>query len=433
MKNSFLKTWASEQPTGQPWLGRLPFYYGWAVVAALAITQPVSWGILYYGFSAMLTPMQAETHWSRAALTGAFSLALLVSGITAVPVGRWLDQHGARGVMTLGSCLAVLLVIAWAHVQTLVGFYAIWFGIGVIMAFVLYEPAFAVIATWFVHSRSQALTVLTFGGGLASVIFVPLATHLTQAYGWRNALSILAVLLAVITIPLHALILRRDPAVVGAVPDGHLVAARRATYSQHRVETPATVREALRRANFWWFSTAFSLSVFASVAISVHLIPFLTERGYPLSFAALTVSVLGGSQIPGRLVFAPLGSRFSLRRITAMLFIMMTIGVLMLLAAPSGLAILAGAALFGAGSGASSPARAALVAEFYGVTNYGSINGAMSLAMTLAKASAPVGMGFLYTSTGQYAPVFWTLAVAAAGAAASILLARQANGQGTGR
>jgi len=425
MKSYFLKTMDIEPQAEQPWMNRLPFFYGWVVVTALAITQPVSWGILYYGFSAMLTPMQAETHWSRAALTGAFSLALLVSGITAVPVGRWLDQHGARGVMTLGSCLAVLLVIAWAHVQTLVGFYAIWLGIGVIMAFVLYEPAFAVIATWFVRRRSQALTVLTFGGGLASVIFVPLTTYLTQAHGWRNALLILAAGLAAITIPLHALILRRDPAIVGAVPDGDLAAGMRSARAQHRVETHATVHEALRGANFWSLSTAFSLSVFAAVAIAVHLIPFLMERGYPTSFAALTVSVLGGSQIPGRLVFAPLGSRLSLRWITAALFGMMAMGVLILLAAPSGWLILVGAALFGAGSGASSPARAALVAEFYGVTHYGSINGMMSLAMTVAKASAPVGMGFLYTWAGQYAPVFWTLAAAALGAAGAILLAHQ--------
>lgn len=278
------------------------------------------------------------------------------------------------------------------------------------------------VATWFTRRRSQALTVLTFGGGLASVIFVPLAAQLTQSYGWRNALLILAALLAVITIPLHALVLRRDPAGIGSVPDGHATAARNATHAQYPVEVHMTVQEALRGGNFWYLSTAFSLSVFAAVAVSVHLIPFLTERSYPVGFAALTISVLGGSQIPGRLVFAPLGSRLSLRWVTAVLFLMMAMGVLILLVAPSRWAILAGAALFGAESGASSPARAALVAEFYGVKNYGSINGTMSLAMTLAKALAPVGMGFLYSWSGGYTPVFWTLIAASAGAAGSILL-----------
>jgi MFS family permease len=132
---------------------------------------------------------------------------LLISGITAVPVGRWLDRHDARGLMTLGSCLAVPAIIAWAQVQTLVGFYLLWAAIGVICAMILYEPAFAVVATWFVRRRHQALTVLTLGGGLASVIFVPLATWLVQLYGWRGALWALAAILAVVTIPLHALVL----------------------------------------------------------------------------------------------------------------------------------------------------------------------------------------------------------------------------------
>jgi hypothetical protein len=56
--------------------------------------------------------MQEELGWSRAALTGAFSLAQLVSGLAAIPVGRWLDQHGPRLLMTIGSCLAMLLVLA---------------------------------------------------------------------------------------------------------------------------------------------------------------------------------------------------------------------------------------------------------------------------------------------------------------------------------
>ena len=187
-------------------------YYGWVVVGVLAITEPISWGILFYGFGVMLTPTQQEMGWSQAQLTGAFSLMLLISGMAAVPVGRWLDRHGARGLMTVGSCLATLAILGWAQVQTLLGFYAIWAVIGVINAMILYEPAFAVTATWFVRRRTQALTVLTFGGGLASVIFVPLATWLVQGYGWRNALWILAAVLAVTTIPLHALFLRRAPA-----------------------------------------------------------------------------------------------------------------------------------------------------------------------------------------------------------------------------
>lgn len=395
---------------------RRPFYYGWVVVGALAISEPVSWGILFYGFGVMITPTQAELGWSRAEVTGAFSLAMLISGLAALPMGRWLDRHGARGLMTLGSCLATLLVIAWAQVQSLASFYLVWAGIGVIMAMVLYEPAFAVVAQWFVRKRNRALTVLTFGGGLASVIFVPLAMWLVTGYGWRTALLILAGLLAAVTIPLHALVLRRNPAAIGAQPDGA------PSFTPATDQPDRSLHEALRRADFWWLATAFALSVMASVALSVHLLPFLAEEGHPAAFAALVASVLGGSQIPGRLVFGPLCSRFSLRITTAVLFAVMTTGIVILFLAPVGWLVILGAICFGAGSGASSPARAALVADLYGVTHYGSISGVIALVQTGAKTLAPVGMGLLYTWWGSYAPVFWTLAATGVGAVGSILL-----------
>lgn len=410
----------------------LPFYYGWLVVGTLAITEPISWGILFYGFGVMLTPIQQEMGWSQAELTGAFSLMLLVSGITAVPVGRWLDRYGARGLMTLGSCLATLAIMGWAQVQTLIGFYAIWATIGVINAMILYEPAFAVTATWFVRRRTQALTVLTFGGGLASVIFVPLATWLVQLYGWRSALWILAAVLAITTIPLHALFLRRSPAALGLLPDGEAASipvASPQVASHHATPRPPStsiaVGVALRERAFWLLSAAFALSNLSAIALAVHLLPYLTQQGYAPAFAALTASVLGGSQIPGRLIFGPLGSRLSLRIITAILFVMMTGGLLTLLFAPTAWLMLVGAALFGMGSGASSPARAALIGEYYGIANYGTINGVMALVLTLTRAAAPVAMGLLYTWTGGYTAVFWVLILSAAGATVGIVATRK--------
>lgn len=404
-------------------------YYGWVVVGVLAITEPISWGILFYGFGVMLTPTQQEMGWSQAQLTGAFSLMLLISGMAAVPVGRWLDRYGARGLMTVGSCLATLAILGWAQVQTLVGFYTIWALIGVINAMILYEPAFAVTATWFVRRRTQALTVLTFGGGLASVIFVPLATWLVQGYGWRNALWILAAALAVTTIPLHALFLRRAPADLGLAPDGEEMATTSGAATPVQPARPVAhgiaVGVALRDRAFWLLSIAFALSNLSAIALAVHLLPYLTQQAYAPTFAALTASVLGGSQIPGRLIFGPLGSRLSLRIITAILFTMMTIGLFTLLVAPTGWLILVGAAVFGMGSGASSPARAALIAEFYGIANYGTINGVMALVLTIARAGAPVAMGLLYTWTGGYTVVFWVLILSAAGATGGILATRK--------
>src|SRR5205085_6720532 len=148
---------------------------------------------------------------------------------------------------TAGSCLASLLVLAWARVAGLAAFYAVWALIGVAMAGVLYEPAFAVVAKWFVRKRGRALTVLTFLAGFASVIFIPLSAYLVQAQGWRAALVTLAVILGVVTIPLHAFVLRNRPEEMGLLPDG---APAPTADAAPVIEPSITPRAALRDPTF---------------------------------------------------------------------------------------------------------------------------------------------------------------------------------------
>src|SRR3712207_6177623 len=117
----------------------------WRIVGALAVTVTASYGILYYAFAAFLVSMQRDLGHSAAELTGAFSLAILVSGAAGIAVGRWLDCRSPRALMTGGSATAALLVLAWSQVEALWAFYVVWFGLGLAMAAVLYEAAFTVV------------------------------------------------------------------------------------------------------------------------------------------------------------------------------------------------------------------------------------------------------------------------------------------------
>jgi MFS family permease len=398
-------------------------YYGWILVVVLAVTELTSWGIQYYAITVFLQPMEADLGWSRSQMTGAFSLALLVSGVAGVPMGRWLDRHGPRLLMTLGSIGAVLLVLAWAAVSSLVAFYLIWAAIGVTMAATFYEPAFVTIANWFQRYRGRALTILTFGGGFASVIFIPLSDWLVRTQGWRTALVVLAIILAVVTIPAHALLLRRHPRDLGLEPDGAPSAAERATSSRVQVERSVPMRTAIRGAAFWWLAAAFFLTMAANVATLIHLIPYLTEQGYDREFAALVTGMIGALALPGRLIFTPLGGRIPRQIVTASIFGMQALALIALVTISSTAGVWLFVVLFGAGFGAITPARAALIAEFYGPAEYGSISGILALIITGARATGPLGASLLYDWTGGYDVVLWVLIALSIAATLSVLMA----------
>jgi MFS family permease len=368
---------------------------GWAIVGALSVTEIVSWGVLYYAFAVFLLPMQRELGRSAAELTGAFSLALLVAGAAGVGVGRYLDRHGPRALMTTGSVAGALLVVAWSQVDGLAAFYAIWIGIGLVMAAVLYEPAFVVLAKWFpeAEERRRAMTALTLVAGLSSFIFLPLAQALIDARGWRDALLVLAAILAAVTVPLHALVLLRGPGAERAhddAPDAGAV-----------VRSPA----------FRLLAAAFFLASVAAFAMIVQAIPFLLERGHGAGFAAFAVGLMGAAQIPGRLLFGIVPLRLPA------VFALIAAGIAVIVTVHGSVAVLAGMVVLGMGSGMAILARATVVADRYGSQEYGAIAGVLAAVTTGARAAGPVA-GAAWASLVGYEALLWTLAGLAAIAAA---------------
>ena len=369
---------------------------GWAIVGALSVTETVSWGVLYYVFAVVLLPMQRELGFSAAELTGAFSLGILVAGIAGIGVGRFLDRRGPRVLMTAGSVAGALLVVAWSRVESLLVFYALWVALGLVMATVLYEPAFTVLAKWFADpgERRRAMTALTLVAGLASFIFLPLGQALIDAHGWRDALVILAVVLAVVTVPLHAVVLRQGP----ASPD----------------DEPASGTGAvLRSAPFWLLSGGFFLASLAAFAMIVQAIPFLLDRGHGTSFAAFAVGLMGAAQIPGRFVFALVAARLPSRSVIPSVFALVALGIALIVAVPGTVAVLAGMVVLGMGSGMALLARATVIADRYGSAAYGEIAGAMASVTTGARAAAPVAAA-VWASVVGYEGLLWTLAGLAA-------------------
>jgi MFS family permease len=395
-----------------------PERYGWVIVMTLSVTETVTWGIVYYGFPVFLRPMEQDLGASRVAVTGAFSVGLGVSALAALPVGRWIDRHGARGLMTVGSCLATLLTYAWARVETLPALYAVWFGMGVAMAATLYEPAFAVVVSWFTRGRDRALLTVTLAAGLASTIFMPIEAWLLSRVGWRDALTILTVVLGVITIPMHAALLRRSPA--GAA---HPRVANGGPTGPAR---GVTLDAARRTAVFWVLSAAFFVSNFATAALSTHLIPYLVGRGYSPTIAATVMGWMGAMQLPGRVLFVPIAAWLGARWMLAAVFLAQALGIgqLPLLGVIGTIVPFVG--LQGAANGMATLARATSLAEIFGSRHYGAIAGAVAIGANGARAIGPVGASLLWVGLGSYPAVFWALGASLIVAAVAVLTTGEA-------
>jgi MFS transporter len=394
-------------------LGSRTIDYGWIIVIALSITETVTWGIIYYGFPVFLRPMEQDLGASRVAITAAFSVGLGVAALAGLPVGRWIDRHGGRGLMTIGSCMAAVLTLAWARVDSLPALYVVWFLMGLAMAATLYEPAFAVVVSWFRQGRDRALLTVTLVAGFASTIFMPIEAWLLTRVGWRMALTILAVVLAVVTIPIHALVLRRGATLTAtAAVDGSTTAVPGMRLGQ-----------ATRTLVFWVLAAAFFVSNFSTAAVSVHLIPYLVDRGYSATIAASIIGWMGAMQVPGRMLFVPISLRLGARWMVAAVFFGQAVGLVQLPFIALIRTTLPFIVIMGASNGMSTLSRATSLARIFGARHYGAISGAVALGANGARALGPVGASLLLLGLGAYPSVFWVLATSLVLASLAVLLA----------
>lgn len=373
------------------------------LVAALAVTQTVGFGALHYSFAVLLTAVANDLHTSTAAVTGALTVCVLVSALVAMPVGRWVDRHGGRGLMTVGSILAAVSMVARSQAQNVPQLYAAFVLLGVASAMVLYEPAFAVVVAAVPSSaRASALLAVTIVAGFASSIFFPLTGELLAHVGWRHAVVVLGVLYAALAIPLHAL----------AVPRG---AVKRA--SDGHADTRAVRRSAWRDRGFWLYAAAFTAQTTAVAIISVHLVGYLVRLGHPPGFAATVAGLLGILSVTGRVVTTAARRRWSTAGVTAAVFALQAAALGALPAiGRSELGAAACVTAFGLGFGVATIARPAMLAERFGTTAYASIAGALSVPVTIAKAAAPLVAAIVAQHAGYHA-------IMIAGAAACVVAA----------
>jgi MFS family permease len=358
-------------------------------ICALGIAQIISWGSMFYAFSFLITPLMEASGAGRSVVFGAFSLGLLISGLLSAPVGALIDRVGGRGVMTAGSVAGAALLALLSQVQSVVALYAVWAGLGFVMAATLYDPAFAVIMRLFAANYRRAITALTLFGGFASTVFWPLTQSLIASLGWRDALLVLAALNLVVCAPIHWWTLPGDGSSV-------------------RSPVPATsarggLRAALRAPVFYLLTVAFTGNALVFSATQVHLMSMLQAKNLSAASAALVGAMIGPMQVTGRVLELLFASRLSASTIgiIAMAFLPLSLWLLGLAGVQWPL-LVAFAVVYGTGNGVMTIVRGAIAAELFGREAYGAINGAMAAPVIVAKAAGPLAAALLYSWLGGY-------------------------------
>ena len=385
-------------------------YRGWTIVAALGITTIVSYGTTVYAFGVLLTPIASDQSWARGALSGAYALGILVAGVLGVPIGRAVDRFGARVLMSVGSALGGIVLLALSQVHQVEVFVVLWgLGLGFATALTFYPVSFTVVANWFERRRGMALAWLTTIGGLASPLFIPAIGWSVVRFGWRETLILLGLAQLVVALPLHALVLRRQPEDLGLLPDGN-DAVDRPDATLPRKDRPTngmSAWQAIRSTPFWGLTAAGGIDQLAAMIVSGHQIAFMITRGFDPIFAADVAGLIGLVSLPGRFVLNQLGDRYNPQRLLSLVLAILGFGLVVLILARSPFGLYLYVVVFGIVFGVRSPLRARVMAEHFGRQSYGTITALQGVVMAVPAAFGPLAAGWLYDLLGNYQLAFW--------------------------
>ena len=376
------------------------------VALQLATAQIIAWAGTLYVFPALLPTWESAFAWSKAQISGAFTLALLLAAFAAPVAGRLIDKGFGRGLFLGSYLVAGLALFALSAVQTLWQFYAVWAVLGLTMAGTLYEACFAVITRYFGVYAQRAITVVTLVAGFAGSVSFPTAAIITRHSNWRVAVAAFAVAVLCVALPL-----------------AWLATARAIRYSSGVRKPPSqraeqNVKQALRSPTFWLLGFAFLCIALEHGLLLTHLLPLLYEYGMSTDGAVFAAAMIGPMQVLGRLLMVAVESRLNAAKIAALSFAFMALAALALFGVSAmPLLIIVFVVLHGSGYGVTSVTRPVVTADFLGRQNFGAISGMMATLFMTAFAAAPTIAAFVWELGGYDLVVAVALAIALSGLA----------------
>jgi MFS family permease len=413
-------------------------FYGWWIVLAAGILRFFAGGVFIYGRTTFFNPIRTTFGWTATATSVAYSLQTVESGILSPIAGFLVDRFGPRKLMLLGWGIFGLGFLWMSRINSLWEFYVAFLLVAAGSSLGTMVVVYTTIAHWFNKKRSRAFTLtnvpMQFGG-----VLVPLVALSIIEFGWRTGLFIIGVSSLVIGLPL-ALLFRHKPGQYGLSPDDEPVRAEKGTtdispiaslnettgQDSGSLENGLTWQEALRTPAFWSISIAFLFQHVGTNAVGVHIVPYLESINFSTTIAATVVTGVSVGGAIGGLIFGLLGDFTSKRYLIAITLALQATGLLVfsLMDADRHWLISLFLLSYAIGYGAPFPLRHAMLADYFGTRNYGTISGLMSTVSIIGGLASPVIAGWIFDITGSYHLAWRLFALVTFPAAAIILLAK---------
>ena len=412
---------AGDEVAVDPAQPRPRFFYGWVIVAVMAVTGGLTMCMGALNFGLFIKPMGDELGAGRAIFGWAQSMRQVTSATTAPFVGPLIDRFGVRIMLAVAAVLCGGAMVGLAFVTDgwqVVAFFAM-------MGIVGMNGPGALVTTvpvtkWFVRNRGRAMAFTSLGVPLGGFLLVPLTQVLIDEYGWRAAWVIRAVIGVGLIVPMSLIFMRRQPEDLGLLPDGRAPAEHVRPAGQagqrapmpppHQDEHSWTRAEAIRTSTFWKLVFVFGLVMLAMSSVAVHRIPAFMDRGLDAHLIAYATALDAVAAGISTFAMGLLAHRIPARYMGAGGFLLLALAAYLTIVANSHAVMFASMITFGFGIGAGMLMQNYLWAEYFGRRYQGSIRGAVTPITLLFGGAGPPLAGYVRDVVGSYDQV-WYVAV----------------------
>lgn len=409
-------------------------FYGWIALAGAMLTAFTAGGAYLYSFGVFLPVMCNEMDWSRAVVSVGLSLGLLAFGLPSPLFGLLIARFGPRINMVWGNMLAVLALAGMYFVQEVWHVYVLYSVMGFGAGLGGYIACTTIANNWFIKKRPLAMGIFASAAALGGFAFPPLATVLISAYEWRISWLVLSGIVFIVSVLISSLILVRDrPEDMGLVPDGisgePMGESISVEYSSDSGQgfTGWETKQAMRVPTTWIIAAFAAANYFALGTMVAHQVAHVQDLGFSPVAAALTMSLVSGMGIVGRLGCGVLALRFNIRYLAVVGFIIQLIAVGILISTRNLGLIYVYAALFGISNGSIITTMPTIIGEYYGRAHYAQILGVIFAISIAVESAAPAVAGIVYDNTTSYTVAFGIVAAFSLVGLICVLLARQPN------